>query len=277
MTKVRLFRADPQGLVELPTSARTLREATLALPQGAYTTMRTYGGDRFLRLEAHLDRLERSARLLGYNGPLDRQEARRALAAAVARAGFPESRLRLIWTFARPHQLYVAIEPFAPYPSSLYEEGVACTTVPLQRQHPRAKTTAFIAPSRRVYEQLPPGIHEALRVGPAGELLEGLTSNFFALREGVLYTAGAQVLEGITRAIVLELARPLLPVRLRPIRREELDTLDEAFITSSSREVMPVVRIDDTPIGEGKPGPVTQELLARYRRLVEREARPALP
>ena len=98
-----------------------------------------------------------------------------------------------------------------------------------------------------------------------GRLLEGLSSNFFAVRGGVLRTAGAGIVAGIVRATVLELAASILPVTLEPVRLNELREVDECFITSASREVLPVVRVDGQVIGDGRPGAVTRELLGRFR------------
>ena len=105
-------------------------------------------------------------------------------------------------------------------------------------------------------------------------ILEGLSSNFFAVRKGILHTEDERVLPGITRELVLELGRGLLPRATGSVRLDQVAELSEAFLTSVSRGVLPVVRIDETTIGDGRPGPVTQELARRFGALVAREAEP---
>lgn len=250
----------------------TLVEASKALPPGAYTTLRTYRGHHLLRLDRHVRRLEESAAQLGAPASrLPTGDARGAIALALAAAGHPESRLRLTWA---PPRLFVSIEPFEPPPERLYREGVWCVSVPLRRGHPHAKDSRFLATAADVYERLPAGVHEGLMVAEDGALLEGLSSNFFAVREGVLCTEYERVLAGVTRSLVLDVARDLLPVSPRGVLLRELPSLREAFLTSVSRGIVPVVRIDDRRLGDGRPGETTRELMQRFAECVEREAVP---
>ena len=217
----------------------------------------------------HVRRLAESARLQGQAGDLDAGRVRQAVAQAIDRAGYPESRLRITWTAPR---LFVSIEPFTPYAASLYRDGTWCVTVPLHRDNPRAKDTRFIQAAGSAYDQLPPGAHEGLMVAADGTILEGLSSNFFAVRQGALHTEEERVLAGLTRAMVLEAATGLLTRGPRALRLEELPQAEECFITSASRGVLPVVRIDDRVIADGAPGPLTQEIGRLYDEKVEREA-----
>jgi branched-chain amino acid aminotransferase len=263
--------------------------ASAALPEGAYTTFRTYQGDKVLRLGQHVRRLEESAALMGQTGILNeatvRAYAREALQSARSQSNWraPEARFRL--TFAPPN-LFIAIEPFTPYPARLYEEGVRCVTVALHRNNPHAKSTAFIASAADAYTQLPAGAHEGLMIGEDGAVLEGLSSNFFAVMpppqplprqagEGLtLHTEEARVLIGVTRSLVLEVAQAVLPVSSQAISLAELPLAHECFITSVSREILPVVQIDDVVIGDAKPGLITQTLMQRFAAMVQREAMP---
>jgi branched-chain amino acid aminotransferase len=241
------------------------------LPDGVYTALRTYRRDRVVRLASHVRRLNESAALRGLAGVLDEEGVRLGLARAVDAGGHRESRLRL--TFAPP-RLFVAVEPFVPLPASLYRDGVACVTVPLRRANPKAKDTRFAPLAASAYASLPHGIHEGLMVAPDGSLLEGLSSNAFVVFDGTLWTEDGRVLPGVTRGIVLELAGGVVPIRLEAPRLQDLPAAGECFITSVSRGVLPVVRIDETVLGQGRPGPVTRELEARFDALVEREAQP---
>lgn len=265
---MKTFEATPNTLVELSDGLSPL-EVSALLPQGAYTAFRTHGGTRMLCLADHVRRLEESTRLQGRTEPLAVERVRRAIAESIARTGHPESRLRLTWA---PPRLFVSIEPFAPLPESLYREGVWCVTVPLRRDNPRAKDTRFIEEAGHAYDRLPPGAHEGLMVAGDGTVLEGLSSNFFAIRDGALHTEDDRVLAGLTRSLVLEIAADLLPRAPRALRQDELAAAGECFITSASRGVLPVVRIDETVISTGRPGPLTREIGARYERLVEARA-----
>ena len=249
----------------------TLAEASARLPHGAYSTLRTYGGDGVVCLADHLRRLEESAAAPGQPGRLDALAARAGLAAAIRAASCPESRVRLTWA---PPRLFAAVEPFEPLPAEMYENGVSCVTVPVRRDNPRAKDTRFLETARASYGALPPGRHEGLLVGEDGALLEGLSSNFFAVCAGILHTEDERALAGITRTLVLEAARGVLPLATTALRVEHLPEATEAFITSASRGVLPVVRVDEVRIGNGRPGPITAELRRKYEAIVERETEP---
>ncbi|NOZ05257.1 MAG: hypothetical protein GXP41_02740 [Chloroflexi bacterium] len=250
-----------------------LNGASRSLPQGAYTTFRTYFGDRVLCLDVHLARLESSARLLGSEATLDRRTLCRALTRIIAGHGYPESRLRITWAVPAG-TMYCTISRFEPLSPEIYRTGVRCITRTMQRDRPLAKDTGFIAPSRQLKKTLPDRVFEVLMCTPSGEILEGLTSNFFAVQGDVLYTAGEGVLEGVTRRIVLSIAPRVLPVTQVPPSRDEISAMREAFVTSSSREIVPVVEIDGQRIGRGRPGPMTGRLLRRYRAFVRYAAQP---
>jgi len=246
----------------------SLAAASGRLPPGVYTTFRTYGGDRILRFPAHLRRLESSAKLQGTPAPLDAAAMRRLVGAALTTTGHPESRVRLT---VAPPRVFASVEPFVPLPRSRYGEGVSCVTLPLQRERPRVKDTRFIPTAQKAYRELPPGIEEGLLLTPDGTILEGLTSNFFAVLDGALHTEEERVLAGITRSLVVEVAEAALPVAPRAVGRDELPRVSESFLSSASREVLPVVRIDGREIGDGRVGPQTLEIMRGFAEAVRRE------
>jgi branched-chain amino acid aminotransferase len=115
-------------------------------------------------------------------------------------------------------------------------------------------------------------VNEALMIDPDGRLLEGLSSNFYAVLEGVLWTAELGVLAGITRQAILDEVRQAnLPLHLEGLPLAELPRASEAFISSASRGVLPVCRIDSLVIGSGTPGPLTRQLGQRYQARIERD------
>jgi branched-chain amino acid aminotransferase len=270
MSKGSVRTFEFRGEVAQPLGgAESMNMASFSLPQGSYTTFRTYGGRRVLRLGLHLRRLEESVALQGQAGGIRDEEVRRALAVALVAEGRSESRVRL--TFAPP-RLFAAVEEFVPFDPRAYAEGVACVTVPIHRNNPRSKDTRFIATASETYRSLPPGSNEGLLVADDGSILEGLSSNFFAVMDGVLRTERARVLLGVTRGLALEVAAGVMPVEETAVLREDLPTAAECFLTSVSREVLPVVRIDGHDVGDGKPGPKTSEIIQGFAKLIETEA-----
>ena len=266
MAKTFLFaqgRSAPMGTGGSPI------DASFRLPAGSYTTLRTYGGTSVVRLDQHVRRLVESLPSEAPAGTtLERAAVRSALVHALGATGYPESRVRI--TFAPP-RLFVTVEPFTPVDEALRHAGVACVTVSARRERPEAKDTRFQATAQAAYAALPTGVHEGLLVGDDGAILEGLSSNFFAVHEGVLRTEEPRALRGVTRSMVLDLARGLVPLG-GPLNVDQLGEARECFITSVSREVLPVVRIDGVAIGDGVPGPITRELARRFETAVASEA-----
>lgn len=249
----------------------SLDEATRGLPGGAYTTFRTFGARRVLCMDSHYERLEETAWLAGITIHLDHELIRTTLGQALEKAGNHESRVRLIVDLEQtPGDIYILVEPLHVPAPGAYLHGVRVVTRPMQRENPKAKLTNFIHTASTVRHQLPEGINEALMVGEDGRVLEGLSSNFFAVQDGVIWTADEGVLSGITRATVLEVIRSQgLPLRLEGIPVGELERLEEAFLTSASRAVLPVTEIDGHPVGNGRPGPITRRLLEDYLQQIE--------
>jgi branched-chain amino acid aminotransferase len=249
-----------------------MSQAAKQLPQGAYTTFRTYDKTRLLRLGQHTDRLVESVALMGGPAPLSEPTLRAAVGHVLQKNTDDRAESRVRITFAPP-RLFVSVEAFTPYPQSLYEQGVMCATVPLHRENPHAKNTAFSLVAKAAQAGLPSAAHEGLMLAADGAILEGLSSNFFAIdAAGVLRTEQERVLMGVTRSIVLELAAQLAPVSLAALRRDELPTAKECFITSVSRQVLPVVQIDNVVIGDGDPGPITRQIMGLFNSLVEKDA-----
>ncbi len=268
MSPVLRKRLTPDGLVALPCDADTLQQAAQSEPDGVYTVSNTQQGQRVLLLDAHLDRLAESAAREGFALQLPRARLRQALRNMINEAGFGEVRFRLSAPRATPQELLITLEPWQPPSEGLRREGVRCVVAPeLSRNNPAAKGSAWLQQRRRF--SLPPGSYEGLLTDPAGHILEGFSSNFYAVQEGELRTAAAGVLAGITRSIVLRLAPDILPLRLSPVHLDDLPQLEEAFLSSSSRGLLPIVQIDEQTIGEGRPGHYTQVISRAYQRYVD--------
>lgn len=268
------FILTPDALVPAPYEVTSLAEAIAYEPQGVYTVARTFHGDQVLLFDAHLDRLEESARLANIPFRLDRARLRAALRELLHRSGYPDAKFRITVPENNPEHIYLAFEPFQPVPEAVQTEGAHVMTVPLVRPNPVVKTTSWMSLRRPAFEGLPAGVYEAILVGDEGSLLEGLSSNFYGVLDGVLHTAGANVLAGITRRAVLTIAPEVLPVSMTCIRLDDVPRLSEAMITSSGRGVVPVTRINGQPVADGKVGPVVAEIRARYNAWTEARLEP---
>lgn len=241
----------------------TLDAVSLQLPEGVYTTFRTYDHTRVLGASAHLQRLVDSHTLLGKRPRIDQSAIRSALREVIASEGLAAARLRITLPFDSD-SAFICIEPFEDYPPEYYTLGVCCVSTNLRRETPEAKYTSFIYPSRALKASVEASIHEVLMVDGSRQILEGISSNFFAVLDGKLHTAGEGVLLGVTRSVVLAEAQGLIVVNYTPVNMSNLLRLTEAFLTSSSRAVMPIIQIDECIIGTGQPGSITKSLIARY-------------
>jgi branched-chain amino acid aminotransferase len=284
MSDLRLYAltsAGPQRLA-IPASACDFSDLYTGLSLGAYTVLRTFDHNKFLWLDQHLERTRQSMRLLGWTDQFDEANLRRTLHCVCTAFPAPEMRVRIDILAQPAHalgvdsRLLLALASFHPLPKAYYTEGVAVGLVEgMARPNPLAKTANFVA-ARKALAAGAPGNYEWLMVNSQREILEGVSSNFYAFKDGVLYTAGSGVLEGITRHIILHLAAQLgIEVRLDPIRVDDVSQLSEAAISSSSRGLLPVVNIDGRIIGTGRPGPLCRRLMAAYDEFVAREIKPA--
>ena len=248
-----------------------------------FEVLRTYRGEPFA-LGEHVARLRRSAERVFIDLPLDDASMQGEIERAIAATHNEESYVRVVVTrgagplsldpaTARRPLRVILVEPIFPLAREPYADGVAAVTVATRRSADDttaagAKVTNYLESLIAVREATARGAVEALIVNGRGEVVEGATSNVFAVKGGRVTTPpeGAGILAGITRAHVLAAAVRLgVPVDEQTLRPESLYVADEVFITSSIRELMPVVRVDDRTIGAGRPGPVARTLHRAFR------------
>lgn len=301
MASLQLFAVEDAGprALAVPPDAAQFADLYRGLPLGVYDALRTFDHNKFLYLSRHLARTERSMALLGWDYPLDRPRLLRALHDIVTGADWPEMRAR-IDILAEPAEALgthsrelIAIQPFTPLPAALYARGVAVDfAAGVSRGQPLVKAAAFAAqrPGSAGLAQLEntkdeirdtkepaAAPYEYLLLDDQRRILEGTGTNFWAMRDGVVYTAGEGVLEGITREILLKLIADMgIPLRLEAIAADEIDTLDEAALSGSSRAFLPVVEIAGQRIGDGRPGPLGGRILAAYNEFVAAHVMPAI-
>jgi len=265
MKTVQTGILTPADFKILSSNAISLTEAQLDEPEGVYTVTRTYHGNKALLLNRHLDRLEESARVENIPLQLDRGALRAVLRKMISASGYSDSRFRITVSRANPDEIYLAMEMLKPVPEQLRKSGVKVATIAAQRQNPIAKTTVWMEKRQQAAANLPNDIYESLVTGENGELLEGGGSNFYAILDGVLRTAAESlILNGISRRVLLVSVGDTLSVKFTAVTINDIPLLSEAFLTSSSRAIVPIVEIDGQKIGTGEPGEMTRELHRRY-------------
>ena len=278
------FFASVNGVVTDAADARvSVLDNGFTFGDAVYETLRTYGRRPF-HLDRHLARLRHSAARLRIGLDLGDGEMVRRLDALLERSQHPESYIRLIvsrgvgdisYHFDRVQgpTVVMVTKPFQPFPETHYREGIAVILSSVQRNHPRAldpaiKSCNLLNSVLAVQEAQDKGALEPIMLNAAGDVAEGASSNVFLVKGGVLVTPtlDAGILPGVTREVLIERARALdVAVRETTVRVPELLDADEAFITSSLKELAPIRTIDGRPVGDGRPGPVTLRLLADFR------------
>ena len=264
---ILIFKIDPAGNLPISTQAKTLDEMTRELPQGFYTTFSTLSkATKVLGLHMHLQRLYVPAMEQGLK-PFVYEPTLQARIAGLVKVNLPkESRIRLILT-KNDGAIYVGIQPFEPLSKQIYENGVNVVSAELPRQSPRIKDTGFISSSIKQRKQVGGDVFEVL-LTKNGKILEGMTSNFYVIKGKTLITAQSGILLGVTRRAVLRLVRGQgMSIEYRAPKINE--KFDEAFLTSSSRGVVPIVSIDNIPVGQGRVGKWARTLTMAYQAYVE--------
>lgn len=266
MSKVNFWVIKDGKALPLDYGTTDIQGTSRYTPIGAYTSFRTY--DRFgvLRLTKHLDRLEETAGLAGFTIRLDRPLLKKILADLIAAADPEEKRLRITIDLEKePGTIYIAMEKLSVPAPDLYRNGITCLTTEAHRDNPKAKLSNFLSRAAGLREQKQEAYDEILMVDGNGDLLEGLSSNFYGVIGNTVYTAEEGVLSGTTRDFILHLAKDLeIPVVLEPVKAARIRDLDEAFISSTSRSILPIHTIDGIPVKQQVPGPVTTRLMAKF-------------
>ena len=274
MSKIILaWKKDPRGAIKpFPINSTSFDEASRKLPEGVYTTFRTYEAGRVLCVNDHLERLHESVKLLGTRIRLSERSIRNIMRVAIYDKTFSLKRIRLQINLSQTPigQLFVLAEELHTPDAQDYLHGVSVSIRSMHRENALAKSTLFIHTATQVRGEVPGNNNEVLMVGERGEILEGLSSNFFGFMQGKVWTAEEGILHGITRKMVLETCeRCGLEVVRQPIHQEMLPALSEAFITSASRGILPIAKINEQVVGSGFPGEVTKTLVSAYENLVQ--------
>ena len=248
---------------------------------GVYEVIRTYRGQPF-QLDAHWARLERSAKAIGLGLPFRRAEWQRLVAEGLGRAGHPETKIYLqvtrgvaardhVFPTGTPPTVVMTFRPMQPLSAALSEAGVGAITLEDERWGRCDIKSVNLLPNLLARQRAKEaGAFEAILLRD-GVVTEGSVSNVAAVTGGRLVTApeGPRILSGVTRAVILELARKDgIPVEERFVTADELRRADEVFLCGTTVEVLPVVQLDEAMVGIGRPGPVTGRLRLRFKEAV---------
>ena len=249
---------------------------------GVFEGIRIYNGKIF-KEEEHIDRIYESAKSIMLEIPMTREEISKAMYAARDANNIVDGYIRLVVTRG-VGQLGISIDKatcpsviviaatIQLYPPELYEKGLRCITCGTMRNHPsatspRVKSLNYLNNIMAKFEAQSAGADEALMQNAQGHITEGTGDNLFVIRRGELRTPPPcdGILEGITRRLVMELARDSgHEVSESAIIRHDIYVADECFLTGTAAEIIPVVSLDQRTIGDGKPGPITKSLMAQF-------------
>jgi branched-subunit amino acid aminotransferase/4-amino-4-deoxychorismate lyase len=235
--------------------------------------------DRIVFFDEHYKRFETSAKIMRLKIPLKKGEIKKIIEGLLKRNGYRLSKIRLVLTGGktigsldfdrRSENFFILAEKTELPPKDSYTRGVKLITAAYEREIPRAKSNDYVAAVYLQPSQKKAGATEILYTF-RGNVLEATTSNFFIIKGNKLITAKDGILFGITRDKVIGLAKRSMDVEERIVKTSEFKAADEAFITSTYKKVMPVVKIDNLIIGNGKVGPKTRLLMQRYNELEQK-------
>lgn len=242
---------------------------------GVFDFLRTYKGVPF-ELEAHIQRLRNSAAHIDLDVPWSDAFIIDIVNQTVARNRYEDGRemnVRVIVTGGPSlnglmpvgeSRLLVMVTPANPIPPNQYAQGVKIITERIERYIPEAKTINYIPAIKAMKRAIREGAVEALYIDRDGYALEGTTTNIFAFYGDTLVTPATSILTGITRGVVLRLARDLFTVEERPLLLADLFKADEVFISASNKQIMPVITVDDATIADGKVGARTRRIMDAF-------------
>jgi branched-chain amino acid aminotransferase len=252
---------------------------------GVFEGIRFYNG-RVFRLEEHIDRLFDSARAIALNIGLDKSAVIEATLETIRQNKLQDGYIRLVVTrgvgdlglnpmLCPKASMIIIASKITLYSAEKYENGldvVTCATrrIPHGALSPMVKSLNYLNNVMAKIEAQNAGAGEGLMLNEQGFVSECTGDNIFIIKNGVIYTPpiAAGALAGVTRSVVFDLAAEFgIPIREPMMTRYDIFTADECFLTGTAAEVIPAVKLDTRLIGDGKPGPITQRLIGRFREL----------
>lgn len=235
---------------------------------GVFDFLRTYNRKPFY-FKDHFFRFKKSAKLLGLKVPISSDECLDVLNELLIKNNLAEASFRLVLTGGESvdglspgskNTFFILVEDIYELPKNVFIKGSKLITCSHKRLFPESKNLNYITAVMLQTKKKKAGAIEVLYVDD-GFISEATTSNIFMIKQGVLYTTKKEILQGITRKIVIKLAKKILPVIEKDISLNELFEADECFITATNKKIVPIINIDGKKISNGKPGVITKELM----------------
>ena len=259
---------------------------------GVFEGIRFYNG-RVFRLEEHLDRLWDSARSICLEVPMSSRAMGEAVLETIRQNDLRDGYIRLVVTRGvgnlglNPEQcktpsVIIIAAQIALYSEEMYKRGLTVVTVATRRTNPSAlnpavKSLNYLNNVMARIEANQARADEALMLNDDGNIAECTADNVFIIKHGHIFTPpiSAGALRGITRSVVFEIAAETgIKVTETDITRHDVFIADEAFLTGTAAEIIPLVKADGRPVGTGKPGPITTRMIARFRELTRETGTP---
>jgi branched-chain amino acid aminotransferase len=265
-------------LVSLEKASISLLDLSFSRGYAIFDFFRTYHRKPF-HLKDHLQRLRYGASSVYLDFPLSFEQIKKRIDELIHAIPQEELGIKIFLTAGEStdplfpegnEKLLILGYPISSYSKTVYEKGIALATLKEQRPLPKVKSSFYLSAASFLFSRKKEGVQEILYTSGKEEILEGGTSNFFAFIENRLVScSGEAVLIGITQKVIERLAMPFFSVESRLIHLKEIPLFEEAFICSSTKEIMPVIAIDGKPIGSGRVGPKTERLRALFKEYTE--------
>lgn len=241
---------------------------------GVFEVLKTENGKIFLFNE-HFSRLKNSSEYLGIKLPLKKSEIEEIIKKLIIKNKIKQAAIRIVLTGGRSKDamifnsktptFYILVSEFKALSAKLFKNGVRLISVPYARDFSEFKTTNYIKAVKVINGRQKQEKFFEILYASNGKILEAATSNFFVFLGDKLITPEEGVLKGITRNLVLKLAKNNFNIEERDLKIEELSRVSEAFISATNKDILPVVKIDDKTIGYGKVGENTKKLMKMFK------------
>ena len=252
----------------------SVKDLTVLRGFGVFDFLITYNQKPF-HLKEHVQRLENSAREIGLKLNHTNEEICGIVEETVRRnTHHRESNIRIVYTGGVSSDgvtpegngiLMVMVTPKLELPDWWYSKGAKIITVEIERFIPGAKSTNYLSAVWALRQAHHQDAIEAIYVDRSSRILEGTTTNFYFFKDNKLVTNQTDILPGITRSVLMELAKSHFKVELRDIDKNETDSMEEVFISASNKEIVPIVQINETIVGDGKPGANTRKVMQLFK------------
>ena len=244
---------------------------------GIFETLRTYNRKVF-KVEEHVWRLFHSAKLINLQIPLSKAEIKNAIILAVKKNNAKDAYVRITisrgvgdigYTAKCEPNVVIIVKELKPYPKEIFEKGVSIITYEAERFLPKVKSTNCLPLVLAKNKAERKKCFEAILADNSEFITEGTVSNVCFVKKNILYANSGNMLEGITRQVVMGLAKKFIEVIETKIKKSEIYDFDECFLTSTISEIVPVVKIDEVKIGNGLPGKITRKLMGEFKKLAK--------